>query len=198
MRRDVMHFYNADVETVYQAYLTAAQNPPFGRTCEQKPFYSIQFGLNFSMKYNMNGGSCTIHFIPYGSGTAVNLRFSVAQLAGARFEAYDHALADQVIELLRVPAQPLQINVEEFLQPGSWKVSEEPIAPPTPPTPPVPPKPPVKDEVRSCSKCAALLLPGARFCTACGTPIPEKKVCSACGSPLIPPGVFCTVCGKKQ
>ena len=216
MRRDVMHFFNADVRTVYQAYLTAAQNPPFSRTCEQKPFYSFQFGLNFSMKYNMNGGSCTLHFIPYGSGTAVDLRFSVAQLAGARFEAYDRALADKVIDILRVPAQPLKIHVEEFLQPVNWVTGPSelpgaaktttappiqppapPSAPPAPPEPPlVPPEPPlVPPEPPSVSPEPPSVSPENIWQPARELPQQPGKTCAKCASPLLPGARFCYTCG---
>lgn len=194
MRRDVMHYFNADVKAVYLAYLTAAQNKPFERTCEQKPYYCIQFGLNFSMKFNMNGGSCTLHFIPYQGGTAVNLRFSVAQLAGARYEAYDRALTDKAIDILRVPAQTLRLNVEEFLQERNWLIEghslpqAQPVQQMAQPTPAV---------GKRCGKCSAVLMPDARFCSCCGAPT-ETPVCSACGKQLLPNARFCSHCGQRQ
>ena len=213
MRRDVMHFFNADVRTVYQAYLTAAQNPPFSRNCEQKPFYSFQFGLNFSMKYNMNGGSCTLHFIPYGSGTAVDLRFSVAQLVGARYEAYDRALADKVISILRVPAQPLKINVEEFLQPANWvtgpselpgvtnTTTAPPVQPPAPPSvPPVPPvvspEPPLVPPVPPVVPPEPPSVPQENIWQPARELTEQPgKTCAKCASPLLPGARFCTTCG---
>lgn len=209
MRRDVMHFFMADVKTVYQAYLTAAQNKPFERTCEQRPFYSFQFGLNFSMKYNMNGGSCTLHFIPHQGGTAVNLRFSVAQLAGARYEAYDRDLTNRAIDILRIPAQTLRINVEEFLNqsnwvtPGSTQLPPAPVAPAPAPAPvapapaPVTPAQPAAGQ-KCCARCGSQLLPGARFCTRCGATVEDHLLCKSCGTPLLPGAKFCTRCGQRQ
>ena len=227
MRRDVMHFFMADVKTVYQAYLTAAQNKPFERTCEQRPFYSFQFGLNFSMKYNMNGGSCTLHFIPHQGGTAVNLRFSVAQLAGARYEAYDRDLTNRAIDILRIPAQTLRINVEEFLNqsnwvtPGSTQLPPAPVAPAPAPAPvapapapapvvpapapapvapapaPVTPAQPAAGQ-KCCTRCGSQLLPGARFCTRCGATVEDHLLCKSCGTPLLPGAKFCTRCGQRQ
>ena len=88
MRRDIGFYVEADIAQVYKAYLSAAVNPPFERDCRDEPFHTISFGVNYSFKYNMNGGSCNIHLMPYGTGTAVNMRFSIAQLVGARYEAY--------------------------------------------------------------------------------------------------------------
>lgn len=114
MRRDLCYYFAADVCSVYNAYLMAAGNQQFRRECRQEPYHTLGFGLNFSMKYNMNGGSCTIHFIPYQGGTAVDLRFSIAQLAGARYKRYAADLTNTVIRILNITAQPIRLNIEEF------------------------------------------------------------------------------------
>ena len=116
MRRDVCYFFSADVVSVYNSYMTAATNSRFRRNCNQEPYHTISFGLNFSMKYNMNGGACTIHFIPYHGGTAVDLRFSVAQVAGARYEKYAKDLTSAAMDVLGVPAQLFSLNIDEFLK----------------------------------------------------------------------------------
>ena len=114
MRRDLCYYFAADVCSVYNAYLMAAGNQQFRRECRQEPYHTLGFGLNFSMKHNMNGGSCTIHFIPYQGGTAVDLRFSIAQLAGARYKRYAADLTNTVIRILNITAQPIRLNIEEF------------------------------------------------------------------------------------
>ena len=87
MTRDLCYFYPCPLNAVYGAFVqTAAQK--FGKDCKQTPMVSISFGLNFSMKYNMNGGACTIHFMPYQNGTAINIRYSVVQLMGARYKKH--------------------------------------------------------------------------------------------------------------
>lgn len=117
MRRDLCHFFPADVKTVYNGYLAALGNKQFRRECREEPYYALTFGLNFSMKYNFNGGSCTVRFMPYQNGTAVNLRFSLAQLAGARYGAYDNDLTLAVEKELGIVAQTADIDVDDFLKP---------------------------------------------------------------------------------
>jgi hypothetical protein len=177
--------------------------------------------LNFSMKYNMNGGSCTLRFIPYQDGTAVNVRFTLAQGMGARYEAYDRALTQKAAEILGLPPLPLQLNVEAFLEERNWVTADHcpppipqappaaaPVCPPpvlqTPPMcPPVIsqlppteiPAQPVQQE--HCPGCGAEVLPGARFCFQCGVSV-EIPRCKACGSTLPPQARFCPYCGEKQ
>ena len=114
MRRDVCHFYETDVVTVYEAYLAALGNDKFDRDCRKEPYHTLTFGRNFSVKYNFNGGSCIVHFIPYQGGTAVDLRFVLAQAAGARYEKYDRDLTDAVIQILGMPARPLDLDIDVF------------------------------------------------------------------------------------
>jgi Mg-chelatase subunit ChlD len=47
-----------------------------------------------------------------------------------------------------------------------------------------------------CSKCKAKLKPGAKFCTECGTLVPEQ-VCAKCKKPMLAGAKFCTNCGTK-
>ncbi len=48
-----------------------------------------------------------------------------------------------------------------------------------------------------CSKCGKELREGTRFCTECGSVIPEKKVCAGCGKELGEGAAFCTSCGTR-
>ena len=54
-----------------------------------------------------------------------------------------------------------------------------------------------------CEKCGASLVKGSRFCSSCGTPVPEnapekKSVfCPYCGKELPADSTFCLICGKK-
>ena len=114
MTRDLCYFYPCPLNAVYGAFVqTAAQK--LGKDCKQTPMVSISFGLNFSMKYNMNGGACTIHFMPYQNGTAINIRYSVVQLMGARYKKHAQDLTLYANNILRANAQPANINVQEFL-----------------------------------------------------------------------------------
>ena len=113
MVRDICHYYEADLRSVYNAYAQVA-TVTFEKKCEYHNEYKMSFGLNFSMRYNMNGGACIIHFMPCQTGTAVNVRFVIAQLVGARYEAYDEELTRHVVALLGVPCMMANIAVEQF------------------------------------------------------------------------------------
>ena len=115
MRADICHYYPKPVEDVYQAYKTAIKNL-FKNDAGGDPYCSLVFGLSFSFKYNMNGGGCHIHFMPYLDGTAINVRYTIAQAVGAKYKAHDKDMCTAVSKLLGVEAKDVQINVEEFLQ----------------------------------------------------------------------------------
>ena len=204
MRRDICYYYEAPVAQVYQGYLAAAGNDQFRRECRDEPFYALTFGLNFSMKYNFNGGSCTIRFIPWQGGTAVNLRFSLAQAAGARYEAYDRDLTAAASVIIGTVAHPTKVPVDYFLNPANHVVADAatPPAPqPTPiPVPPPTPAPTPKTETKDvfCIECGQQLPEGAAFCCYCGVKVPPKEHrCTACGR-VNPDGAkFCAYCGNK-
>ncbi len=209
MRRDIAFYWEAGTKEVYEAYLRTAQREPFERDCDQKPFYSIGFGVNYSMKYNMNGGACTIHFMPYRSGTAVNLRFSIAQVFGARYERYAQDLNEIVERYLGVRPREIEIDVEEFLRPENQLTPGKLIAQETPafapmayqpvavPSAPQPVVQPAAQGSKVCAGCGNPLNPGANFCTQCGTRIPVTKTCPKCHTEAAPDDAFCGICGTR-
>lgn len=115
MKRDLFHYFESDVKTVYAAYVKAAKEK-FGKDCSATPYHTISFGLNYSFKYNMNGGACHIHFIPYKTGTAVGLRYTIVQMFGARYEAHDSDMVDFVIKEIGAKASNISIDMEEFMK----------------------------------------------------------------------------------
>ena len=178
MRRDVMHYYERSIADVYGAYKAAAMQK-FGKDCREEPYHTLSFGLNYSFRYNMNGGACTVHFMPYNTGTAVNIRYSIVQLAGARYGAHDKEMSTFVTSVLGVPAMDLKIDPEIFLleqnkvYAGSYT---------TPAAPAYQPAPPVQQPVQTyqpapaaspkfCARCGNRLSPGAKFCGGCGNKI---------------------------
>lgn len=138
MRRDICLYYEKELPEVFSAYVEAI-NKRFGKDCNPAPYHTIQFALSFSFKYNMNGGGCTVRLMPHGRGTAVNVRYSIAQAVGARYEAHCRDLTNFVESILRVNAMPATLLVEEFLCPENQVTpnSARPAQPkPTPqPTP---------------------------------------------------------------
>ena len=201
MRRDIVYYFNADVATVYNAYLAAAKGRPFDRSCKEEPFHTISFGLNFSMKYNFNGGSCTLHFMPYQTGCAVDLRFTIAQLTGARYGAYAKELTMLVERQLGMAAATCKINVEQFLRPENQVVPGQPrMAPPPMPLPTQPQRPiPPAPSGRLCPNCGCAAANDAAFCIKCGCALQAEApaFCTHCGNKLEDGAVFCTRCGTK-
>lgn len=197
MRRDVGFYVEADIRQVYDAYLKAAMNPPFERSCKQEPLHTISFGINFSFKYNINGGSCNIHLMPMGAGTAVNIRFSLAQAAGARYELYANNLNAAVQRFLPVRITPANYNMDDFLRPENQlteaSAPQAIVAPQQAPAPTPQPAP-----AGFCTACGNGLQAGARFCGKCGAAVKQERVCVSCQAPLQEGSIFCTACGMRQ
>ena len=189
MRRDICYYFDAPVPQVYQGYLSATGNDQFRRECREEPYHTLTFGLNFSMKYNFNGGSCVIRFIPWQNGTAVNLRFSLAQAAGARYEWYDRDLTAAASAIIGAVAQPTKVPVDYFLNPANQVVANAP-----PPTP----APKAAPQGVFCIECGRQLPEDAAFCCYCGAKVPPKEHrCSACGRINPDEAKFCAYCGNK-
>lgn len=206
MRSDVFYVYPTDVVSLYNAYAQAAAQPPFERECKTEPYHTLSFGLNFSMKYNMNGGACILHFIPLPQGAAVNVHFVIAQAFGARYEAYAEELTRHAAALLGLAPQRVEMDAKLFEQEQN-KITAAPITAPTdvvmPNPAPVPapaPTPAPAAPTAYCPRCGTVILPEHRFCGGCGAPIaqpPAPKVCPACGSTAAPDAAYCIHCGGK-
>ena len=119
MKRDICRIFKAELISVYNAYLKAATEK-YGRECIQKPFYSIEFGLNYSLQYNLIGGQCKIHFMPYNGGTAVNIRYTLEQLEEAHYDAHEKGLLEVVESQLHVRGSLDKVSIEQFLDYESW------------------------------------------------------------------------------
>lgn len=190
MRRDICYYFDTDVKTLYNAYLTAATNEPFGRDCKKEPYHTLTFGLNFSMKYNFNGGSCILHFIAYEGGAAVDMRFVLAQGAGGRCGRYAEDLNSYAEKILGKKGLLSQIPIEIFTDPAN-KTEYTASAPHT--------APPVGCAETTCINCGHILPEGGNFCPKCGTRQPEYSCnfCSACGAKVDSTDIFCYKCGSK-
>ena len=197
MRRDIGFYVEADLQQVYAAYLQAATNKPFERTCTQEPYHTISFGVNYSFKYNMNGGACNIHLMPCGSGTAVNMRFSIAQAVGARYERYAEDLNNAMHAILPVAIRPSSYNMDDFIRPENQITPDK--LHPAPAPAPVVASAQTEADIRYCVHCGSALTPGGRFCSGCGAPtkVSEEKVCPNCQTKAKANDAFCYMCGTK-
>ena len=211
MRRDLVFFYPLPPEPVYRAFVQAA-NQRFGKECKFEPFVKLSFGLNYSFKYNMNGGVLTVHFMPYQNGTAIDLHYTVVQLAGARYKKHAQDLTQFTDSVLGTRATTLVLDANHFLayeqsaspvQPMQQIQSSQPVQPvqSAQPVQPVQTQEPVQyasAEVCRCDSCGREILPGAKFCAGCGKPLSQKKFCFSCGAQLNAEARFCSSCGTKQ
>lgn len=225
MRQDECYFFNTDVVTLYNGYLRAAQEPPFERSCKEEPYHTITFGVNFSFKYNFNGGSCIMRFIPYQGGAAVNLRFVLAQGAAGRTGRYAQDLTDQAVKYIGAEWHKSKIDVELFTldenkvvqglnstvyvppvpQPSPEPVVEAvPVYTYTPVNEPVsvpvelPKTNPMAEEGIICLKCGRKMPTDAAFCSSCGSALAvTEKFCSKCGTKALEDAVFCHACGNR-
>ena len=189
MRRDAFYFFPTDVATLYNAYAQAAAQPPFERECKAEPYHTLSFGLSMSLKYNMNGGACILHFMPLPQGAAVDVHFVIAQAFGARWEAYAEELTRHAAAILGLTPQPVTMDGEVFLQEQN-KIAAAPVAVTAdvvmPNPAPVPAAPAPTTPTAYCPRCGTVILPAHRFCGGCGAPIaaPEAAYCMRCGGKL--------------
>ena len=124
MIRDIIYYYPRNIYDTYNAYWSSAVNR-MGRSCKIEKYHTIAFGLSYSFTYNMNGGACNIHFIPYQGGTAVNIHFSIVQAFGANFKKYDRDLTGYASSMLGVMPSVLNIPPSTFML-EQYKVYETP------------------------------------------------------------------------
>ncbi len=180
MTHDICHYYPKTIEQVYSAYQRGIKQA-FNKDAEGQHPHTLVFGLNFSFKYNMNGGGCHVHFMPYQNGTAVNVHYTIAQALGAKCKAHDKDLTREVERFLGASASDLHIDTAAFAQyksnaaapatSATSATSATPAAPVTPVAPVAPDAP------------AAPVAPKAKFCSQCGSPFGETSLfCSNCGA----------------
>ncbi len=222
MRRDLCYFYPCPLDSVYSAFLQAA-NEKYGKDCKTDPGKSITFGLNFSFKYNMNGGALTVHVMPHQGGTAVDLRYSIVQAMGARYKAHARDLLKYVEGLIGTPAQDCALKIDAFLAyeesgtaPGADPVltAEQAEKPQILEEPEQIREEAVRQpEVRSepaeertadpgtCPFCGRKLPLAGKFCPYCGGKLkaaPVKVFCVNCGAPMEKDARFCANCGTQR
>ena len=190
MRRDLCYHFYADTKTIFDAYLSAIRDT-FDKGASGTPFIKISFGLDFSFKYNMNGGAGTVRFMPLNDGTAVNIRYSIAQAWGARYEAHAEKINSEVSKRIGVQAKPFNINVEEFVEEFvKYEINQNRASAQA-----------TGQFSDFCPSCGAGYNGTPKFCTTCGKVIPPKNVsrsCPACHSVVAPGANFCARCGAKQ
>ncbi len=212
MRNDIGFYIEADVASVYNAYLKALKGEPFRKSCNEQPYHTISFGLNPSLRFNINGGSCHIHLMPHGVGTAVNIRFTVVQAVSPRYGKYAEILNNTFMKYLPVQPHPAKYNMDDFLRPENQVVPSNVAEPACAPAPvaaepacapaPVAAEPacapvPVAAEP-ACAPAPVVAEPAVasapRFCGNCGAKLESNlRFCTQCVTPIAKPKV-CANC----
>ena len=192
MRKDIQYYFERNVADVFAAYDKAIQ-VLFSLDPHVEPFHTISFGLSFSFTYNMNGGACTIRFMPYDRGTAVNLRYSIVQLYGARYTDHSYDMLDFVEKELGTRAYSIEIPVEVFLDPRNQYVMPAQQRPeyvyPEPQYQQPAPQPYPQYQPQPQPEPAPAPMPEPQQ--------PQYRFCPQCGNPLDPNSNFCPQCGFK-
>lgn len=163
MRVDIFHYYSAPIEKVYDAYNLAIKKV-FKKDSAESYLLELTFWLNFSFKYNMNGGECHVHFLSYNNGTVVDVHYVILQALGARYHAHDKDLTTEVEKILRVYATDIKIGVDEFQKQQSFFNTSN--------------APSLATSIENNQEVQK-----AKFCIKCGTPFSEAALfCSNCGA----------------
>ena len=161
MRREICHYFATDVPYVFKAYKQVIKEI-FNENCTETPYHTLSFSLGFSFRYNMNGGVCTLHFMPYNNGTAVCIRYTIVQAFGARYGAHDKHMLKLVEKKLNLNGQDINLDIELFLKeenhfiPNSTPVNTPEIIPDNPAF------------VAFCPKCGIKFAEKDLFCYNCG------------------------------
>ena len=173
MRADIGHFYPVPIENVFYAYKQAIKEK-FKKDADATPCHTLVFGLNFSFKYNMNGGGCHVHFMPSGNGTAVAIRYTVAQAVGANYKGHDRDMTAEVQRILGVTAQEFDFDMDTFMAQKEQYVAycksqiySAPVFVQSPP-PMQMNEPPQPSMALFCTKCGNAFGEADRFCMRCG------------------------------
>ncbi len=209
MRRDLVYFYPLPINQVYDAF-TQGANQKFGKSCKFDPYKTLSFALNFSFKYNMNGGSLTAHFMPYQNGTAVDLRYTIVQAVGARYKAHARDYILFINGILRAQGTLINIPVQQFLDyeartPSMPRQNFQPAQPQMPPQPApqqqMPVQPP-QQQAPAPQQQMPVQQQAPMQQQAPVQPAPQQQAsrgsfCTKCGAPATPGAAFCTKCGNK-
>lgn len=191
MTKDLFFYYPCQPAQVYSAYLQTA-NERFSKQCREEIRGAVfSFGLDYSFKYNMNGGACTIHVMPHQGGTAVAIHYTVVQLFGAKVTKHSTDITSYADRILGVQNQPIQLNIKMFTD---YEASLKGQGAPQPAS-----NIPQSQGAPVCPNCGNPLTPGARFCVSCGKPVHSSPaVCPNCGRPYQGSENFCVGCGTKR
>ncbi len=177
MRRDICCLFDKPLPEVFDAYVKAAKTL-FDQNAGVECYHTIKIGLKYSFKYNMNGGECLVHFIPWENGTAVNVRYVMVQLFGAKYEAHYKDLLCTVEKILCIKSKPASIDMELFTKSESKVYS--------------------LNDSRLSNLTSTTFVNAEPQSASAQNREKNFKFCTQCGAKLESNALFCSACGKKQ
>ena len=189
MKKDLCYFYPVPVEPVFDAFVQAAKRQ-FGKNCKIDAYKTLNFGLDYSFKYNMNGGSLTLHFMPYQGGTAIDMRYTMVQLVAGRYQKQGNDVLAFTDAALGVKAQPISLDINQFLayEASTPSAAQQPVQPVQPVQQAQVPLPqqPVQYQPKPQPVQQAYTAPARKFCVNCGAPLTVENAafCMQCGCKL--------------
>lgn len=141
MNKSFNFYYSIDLPKLYRAYENAIKYLFKKNSSTQDPRI-LSFPLDFSLKYNMNGGTCNVVFSSLDfNSTRVEIKYSVLQASGARCKAHADDLINQVAQILQRPNPNSDCNQEDTMKGNNMKF---------------------------CTKCGKEIMEEAIICPHCG------------------------------
>ena len=99
-----------------------------------------------------------MNLMPYNQGTAVDIRYTIVQALGARCNKHDSDMTSKVESILKMSAQDVQLNVDDFLNYKNQAHT----------TPTQVGGNNTKPTAKFCVNCGSQLSDETRFCSTCG------------------------------
>lgn len=115
MEKGICRYYDQNIDVIYNTYIRAIHTK-FNKNCTSLPYYKLEFKLDFSFYYNINGGNCCVLFMPYRSGTAVYVQYDIKQAFGARYKAHEMDMTSFVENQLNLVSQQIEIAMNDFIR----------------------------------------------------------------------------------
>ena len=116
MRKDICRYFEgADIDSVFKAYMASIKQN-FTPKCSTRSNDFIRFKYSASLRYNMNGGVCSLYLMPYKEGTAVCIRYTIYQAVAGFYQKHEQDMLYTAENLLHVKGEKVNIPFSQFGQ----------------------------------------------------------------------------------
>lgn len=166
MKKDIFCYYERPLGAVRDAFVQTVTQQ-YGKDCTMQGTV-LSFKLSYSIVYNMNGGTLTVHLMPYQNGTAVQLHYSIRQLVGAFYKEHAADLTKHTDNYLQAKIVEIALDANQFTAfEQSGAAAAYAFAQPVAAANPAPPA--ATAGIKFCTNCGTKLNADAKFCTGCGS-----------------------------